>query len=77
MFQGDNMDETVDLGVKDSIRSVIQSLPGSVTWDEVQYRLFVRQQIEAGLADSEAGRLIDTDEMRNRLSRKKEQAKDQ
>ena len=71
------MDETVDLGVKDSIRSVIQSLPGSVTWDEVQYRLFVRQQIEAGLADSEAGRLIDTDEMRNRLSRKKEQAKDQ
>jgi len=77
MFQGENMDETVDLGVKDSIRSVIQSLPGSVTWDEVQYRLFVRQQIEAGLADSEAGRLIDTDEMRNRLSRKKEQAKDQ
>jgi len=71
------MNQTEDLGVKDSIRSVIQSLPDNVTWDEVQYRLYVRQQIEAGLADSDAGRLIDTEEMRNRLSRKKKQAKDQ
>jgi predicted transcriptional regulator len=71
------MNQTEDLGVKDSIRSVIQSLPDNVTWDEVQYRLYVRQQIEAGLADSDAGRLIDTEEMRNRLSRKKKQPKDQ
>jgi len=71
------MSEIADLGVKDSIRSVIQSLPDNVTWDEIQYRLYVRQNIEAGLADSKAGRLIDTDEMRIRLDQKKKQAKDQ
>jgi len=71
------MSEIADFGVKDSIRSVIQSLPDNVTWDEIQYRLYVRQNIEAGLADSEAGRLIDTDEMQIRLGQKKKQAKDQ
>ena len=71
------MRETGDFGVKDAIRSVIQSLPDSVTWDEVQYRLYVRQQIEAGLADSDAGRLIDTEEMRRRLALKKRQAESQ
>ena len=58
-------------GVKDAVNAVIQSLPDDVSWDEVHYRLYVRQQIEAGLADSSAGRLIDTDEMRRRLSERK------
>jgi len=49
----------------------MQLLPENVTWDEVQYRLFVRQQVEMGLADSDAGRVIDTDEMRRRLSANK------
>ena len=71
------MSEIADFGVKDSIRSVIQSLPDNVTWDEIQYRLYVRQNIEAGLADSKAGRLIDTDEMQIRLGQKKKQVKDQ
>lgn len=60
-------------GVKKSVAAVIQSLPDDVSWDEVQYRLYVRQQIEAGLADSDAGRLIDTDEMRRRLVERKKQ----
>ncbi len=56
-----------DVNVKTAISEILNSLPDTVTWDEVQYRLFVRQQIEAGLTDSTAGRLIDTDEMRRRL----------
>ena len=70
------MSEIANFGVKDSIRSVIQSLPDNVTWDEIQYRLYVRQNIEAGLADSKAGRLIDTDEMQIRLGQKKKQFTD-
>jgi len=50
---------------------LMRLLPENVTWDEVQYRLYVRQQIEIGLADSNAGRLVDTDEMRRRLDAKK------
>ena len=49
----------------------MQLLPENVTWEEVQYRLFVRQQVEMGLADSDAGRVIDTDEMRRRLGANK------
>ncbi len=59
--------------VKDAVSSVVQSLPDDVSWEEVHYRLYVRQQIEVGLADSDAGRLIDTDEMRRRLDERKRQ----
>ena len=62
-----------NFNVKDAVRAVIQGLPDNVTWDEVQYRIYVRQQIESGLADSRAGRLVETDEMRQRLTAKKSQ----
>ena len=65
------MSNTIDnTGVKDAVDAVMRLLPENVTWDEVQYRLYVRQQIELGLADSVAGRLVDTDEMRRRLETK-------
>ena len=62
-----------NFNVKDAVRAVIQGLPDNVTWDEVQYRIYVRQQIESGLADSRAGRLVETDEMGQRLTAKKSQ----
>ena len=65
------MSEAQTRGVKDAVNAVIQSLPNDVTWDEVQYHLYVRQQVESGLAVSDAGRLIDTDEMRRRLIERK------
>jgi predicted transcriptional regulator len=53
--------------VKTAARSIIDSLPDDVTWEDVQYHLYVRQQIDVGLADEAAGRLIDTDQLRRRL----------
>lgn len=53
---------------KDAAQAVVRSLPDDASWDDVQYHLYVRQQIEAGLADDEAGRLIDAEEMRKRLN---------
>jgi predicted transcriptional regulator len=52
---------------KDAAQAVVSSLPDDASWDDVQYHLYVRQQIEAGLADDDAGRLIDTNELRQRL----------
>ncbi len=66
-----------DVNVKTAISEILNSLPDTVTWDEVQYRLYVRQQIEAGLSDSAAGRLIDTDEMRRRLVERKDRKRAQ
>lgn len=61
------MTETQNSEIKNAVNAVVQSLPNDVSWDEIHYHLYVRQQIEAGLADSESERLIDTDEMRRRL----------
>ena len=56
------------LPVRDTLTELARSLPANASLEDVQYHLYVRQQIEAGLADEDAGRLIDTDEMRRRLA---------
>ena len=53
--------------VKDVAKAILDTLPDNASWEDVQYRLYVRQQIEAGLEDESAGRMVDTDEMRRRL----------
>jgi predicted transcriptional regulator len=49
--------------VKKAVLELAQELPDECTWDDVMYRIFVRQKIDAGLRDSEAGRLISHDEV--------------
>jgi len=60
--------------VKQAASAVLQTLPDDVTWERLQYHLFVRQQIELGLADAEEGRLLDTSEVRKRLDAAKSSA---
>jgi hypothetical protein len=36
---------------------MIRELPKSSSWDDLMYRIYVRQKIEAGLADLESGRV--------------------
>lgn len=57
---------------KSAAKETLDSLPDDATWDDVIYRLYVRQKIETGLADAEAGNLITTDELRRRLGRSDE-----
>ena len=64
------MHETTKTDVKTAARETIDLLPDDTTWDDVIYRMYVRQKIEAGLADAEAGKLISTDEVRKRLGRR-------
>jgi predicted transcriptional regulator len=44
--------------VKNAVLELAQQLPNGCTWDEVMYRIFVRQKIDAGLKDADAGRTI-------------------
>ncbi|HEY4646040.1 MAG TPA: hypothetical protein VIH25_07155 [Steroidobacteraceae bacterium] len=48
-------------------RDIIDSLPESASWDDVMYELYVREAIDAGLADVAAGRTFTQDEVRARL----------
>ena len=50
--------------VKQEARRLVDNLPENVTWDDLMYDIYVRQAIEAGLADSEAGRILDVKEVR-------------
>ena len=49
-------------------REIIERLPESASWDDVMYELYVRESIDAGLADVAAGRTIPHDQVRVRLS---------
>ena len=50
-----------------SVREIVESLPDSATWDDLAYEVHVRQAIELGLADAEAGRTVPDDEAMGRI----------
>src|SRR5262245_35351779 len=45
--------------VKTEAIRLLQRLPDDVTWDDLMHEIYVRQSIEAGLADSKAGKTVD------------------
>ena len=53
--------------VKDEARRLVDALPEDSTWEDLMHRIYVRQAIEAGLEDSEAGRVTDVGEVRSRF----------
>ncbi|MFM9065962.1 MAG: hypothetical protein ACKOU6_07205 [Planctomycetota bacterium] len=61
------MSTTSDSNIKLKVRDAIESLPDDATWDDVMYRLYVRQKIEAGLRDVEYGRNLSVEEVRKRF----------
>ena len=53
--------------LKREARRLVESLPDEATWEDLMYRIYVREAIEAGLEDSEAGRVIEVSEVRKRF----------
>jgi predicted transcriptional regulator len=51
--------------IKEEVRRLLDRLPDTVTWDDLMYEIYVRQAIEAGLADSDAGRTVDVNQVRS------------
>ena len=61
------MSTTSSSNIKLKVREAIESLPDNATWDDVMYRLYVRQKIEAGLRDVAEGRTLSVEEVRKRF----------
>ena len=55
--------------VKEQVIQMIQRLPDDCTLEQIQYHLYVRQQIAQGLADIDAGRVISHEEVKRRVAR--------
>ena len=53
--------------VKEEATRLIQDLPDNATWDDLMQKIYIRQAIEAGLEDSEAGRTTDVKEVRKKF----------
>jgi hypothetical protein len=53
--------------IKEEARRLIDKLPEDITWDDLMHEIYVRQSIEAGLADSKEGKVTDVAEVRARF----------
>ena len=53
--------------VKQQAHQLVEELPENATWDDLMYEIYVRQAIEAGIRDSDAGRTQDVKEVHARL----------
>ncbi len=58
------------LKVKDEARRLVEQLPDDASWDDLMYQIYVRQAIEAGLRDSEAGHTLDVKAVRAKFGLK-------
>jgi Tfp pilus assembly protein PilO len=53
--------------IKEAAKRLIEQLPEDSTWDDLMYEIYVRQAVEAGLADSQAERGLSVEEVRKRF----------
>ena len=53
---------------KEEVRRILNSLPDDTTLEEIQYRLYVRQAIAAGLRDVDQGQVVSQEEVERRMA---------
>jgi predicted transcriptional regulator len=45
--------------IRPGAKRLIDQLPAGASWDDVAYEVYVRQAIEQGIVDADAGRTVD------------------
>ena len=53
--------------IKQKAHQLLDKLPDSASWEDVMYRIYVRQAIAAGIKDSDQGHTTDVSEVRKRF----------
>lgn len=54
---------------KEEVRRILESLPDDATLDDIQYRIYLRQAIAAGVREVDEGRIVSQEEVERRMSR--------
>lgn len=57
----------MEASIKEAARRLVDQLPDNSTWDDLMHGIYVRQSIEKGLSDSEAGRTKNVEEIREKF----------
>jgi hypothetical protein len=55
------------MSMKEEAIRLVEKLPDEFSWDDLMYEIYVRKAVEAGMADSRAGRTIPVEELRARF----------
>ena len=53
--------------IKEEAKRLLEKMPDDFTWDDLMHEIYVRQSIEAGLADSEAGKVAEVSDVRKQF----------
>jgi hypothetical protein len=53
--------------LKTAAHELIDALPTNATWDDLMYRVYVRQRIDAGLEDARNGRVVGLEKVRKQF----------
>ncbi len=54
---------------KEEVQRILNSLPDDATLEDIQYQIYVRQAITAGVRDVTEGRVATQEEVERRMSR--------
>jgi len=53
--------------IKHKAHQLLDNLPDTATWEDIMYRIYVRESIEAGINDSNNDRTKDIKDVRKRF----------
>jgi predicted transcriptional regulator len=53
---------------KEEVLHILESLPDDASLDDIQYHIYVRQKVEHGLEDIDAGRTLSEEEFDQRMA---------
>ena len=56
--------QAVTSSIKNEARRIVNQLPETASWEDLIYRIYVRQSIEAGLKDADEDRVEPVEEVR-------------
>jgi predicted transcriptional regulator len=54
---------------KEQVQQILEMLPEDASLEDIQYHIYVRQKIEQGLDDEEAGRVMSHAQVQQRLAK--------
>jgi len=61
------MSRLKDMDIKSKVNETLRTLPDDASWEDVMYRIYVRQKIESGMKDVAQGDTLSVAEVRKRF----------
>ena len=52
---------------KEEVRRILEVIPDTASFEDIQYHIYVREKIERGLGDVKNGKLLSQDEVEQRM----------